>query len=1130
MSEKVTTWLNRLELGQYAAGFEENAIEFDILPDLTDGDLKEIGVNALGHRKTILKAITAFHPDQPNAQSNDLPQTDTTPAVPVSTQASTAEDITAWSRTPGERKPVTMLFADIVGSTGMTEKLDAEDAHDLLYQATQYMCKAVENNKGTVCRFMGDGIMAMFGAPIASERHALEACRAALDMQTSIAKYASQLEAQHGIVLQARVGLHSGEVVVLEVGDDPQKPEYDASGPTVPLAARMEQSAVAGTIQMTRETRALAGASIETSEQPAVMVKGVSEPVVAYQLQKVLSATESATIATRHPIVGRKSELGQFASLLEACLESGHGQTVFVRGEAGIGKTRLVEEMTDHAKKRGFTSHKALVLDFGMGKGQGAIPSLVRSLLGITQGSGKRERQLALDRAENDGIVEHDNRVFLNDLLDLRQAPGLQALYDAMDVQSRKEGKQAALVGILPRLALAKPVLIVFEDLHWADSITLDYLSRLAAAVVDCSALIVFTSRAEGDPLDTTWRASAGETPIVTWDLSPLRKEDSIMLVSAFIDAADSLAKRCIERAAGNPLFLEQLLLSVEKGVSEKVPDSIKSLVLSRMDQLSREDKQALQAAAVLGQRFELQALRFLIDAPAYECGNLVEHRLVRPEGPLFLFAHALIQEGANASLLKRQRTGLHRQAAEWYCDRDVVLYAEHLDHAGEAAAPQAYLDAAIEQSGLYRTERALQLTRRGLEIATATERYALLCLEGELLQTTGSVPESIKAYRQACDIAGDEVERCRALVGVAEGLVLVEAHDELLEVLVNAEDIAKEQSLTLELARIYQIRGGVLFFRSDTEACFDTNMTSLKYARQAGVPEVEAQALSGLGDIEYSRGKYRSAASYFTQCIELAREHGFNRVLAANLPMLGEISFWENKPESAEAEIDEALELAVKTCNLRAELIALSCKGYFRAEAGDSANAEKWAQRSVDIAHLLGSKIMQGMCLVILGNVALHQGDRSKAREHAQQAIDILQQTESGMGFYGATALGVLARATEDLDLCRAALARGEDLLSGFSVAHNYFGFYANAMTVCLQIADWDGVDRYARAWEDYTRSEPLPRCDYFIAQGRALAAHGRGNRDPQTMAELQRLRGEAEGIGLKFTLPVLEAALAST
>jgi tetratricopeptide (TPR) repeat protein len=754
---------------------------------------------------------------------------------------------------------------------------------------------------------------------------------------------------------------------------------------------------------------------------------------------------------------------------------------------------------------------------------------LVRSLLGITPGSGKRDRALALDRAEKVGIVEPENRVFLKDLLDLKQTPEFRTLYNAMDAQARKAGKQAVLADILTRLTATQPVLIVVEDLHWADSITLGYLARLAAALADCRALMVFTSRAEGDPLDTSWRASVGEAPIVTWDLSPLRKEESILLVSSFIDAGDSLAKRCIERAAGNPLFLEQLLLSVSKGVTDNVPDSIKSLVLSRMDQLAREDKQALQAAAVLGQRFELQALRFLINSPAYECHGLVEHRLVRPEGPLFLFAHALIQEGASSSLLKRQRSDLHRQAAEWYSSRDAVLHAEHLDQAGEASATQAYLKAAIEQSEIYRTERSLQLTRRGLEIAEPAERYALYCLEGELLQFTGAAADSIGAYRQACQIAASEVERCRALVGVAEGLILVEAHDELLEVLEEAEQIAETHLLLLEQARIYHIRGGVLFFRSDTDACFEANMASLKFAREAGAPEAEAQALSGLGDIEYSRGKYRSAAAYFTQCIELARAHGHSRVLAANLPMLGEILAWENKLDSAAILVNEAVDLAERTCNLRAEMIALSVKGFAQGETGDTAGAEITLQRSVEITRLLGSKIMEGMCLAILGNVLVLRGDFVTARAQAQLAIDILDQTDSGMAFYGAASLAVLARATEDPNLCRQTLARGEAQLTGFSTAHSFLGFYKNAMDVCLRIADWDEVERYAKALEDFSSAEPIPRCTYDIASARALAIHGRGNRNPETRAELQGLRDEAVRIGLSSSIQILETALAS-
>ena len=185
MSVKVSEWLDKLGLGQYASTFEENDIGWDLLDDIDQETLKDIGVNSAGHRLQILKAAKNLHPEETTLTSTTADTTEAQPSEPDA-HAMGGEDTTAWTRTPGERKPVTMLFADIVGSTALTEKLDAEDAHDLLYRATQLMCQSVENHKGTVCRFMGDGIMAMFGAPVASERHALEACHAAIDMQTSV--------------------------------------------------------------------------------------------------------------------------------------------------------------------------------------------------------------------------------------------------------------------------------------------------------------------------------------------------------------------------------------------------------------------------------------------------------------------------------------------------------------------------------------------------------------------------------------------------------------------------------------------------------------------------------------------------------------------------------------------------------------------------------------------------------------------------------------------------------------------------------------------------------------------------------------------------------------------------------
>jgi tetratricopeptide (TPR) repeat protein len=924
------------------------------------------------------------------------------------------------------------------------------------------------------------------------------------------------------------VGLNSGEVVVLEVGDDPEKLEYDASGLTVPLAARMEQSAEAGTILITEQTRALAGDLIDTTALPAIGVKGISQPVTIYQLQAINSSSESSIVTARQPIIGRKSELAQFHGLLSSCLENGHGQTVYVRGEAGIGKTRLVEEMTSLALENTFSCHKALVLDFGAGKGQEAIPSLARSLLDIKQGSGKRDRASAIERAEREGNVKPDSRVFLNDLLDLKQPLELRTLYDAMDHQARKEGKRATLVEILKNLANRKPVFIVIEDLHWADDITLDYLTRLAMAVDECPALMVFTSRAEGDPIDATWRAHTGDAPIVTWDLSPLRREDAVKLVSDFIDASDSLAKRCIERAAGNPLFLKQLLLSVEKGTSESVPESIKSLVLSRIDQLSTEDKLALQAASVLGQRFELEGLRFLIDAPGYECGQLVERHLLRPEGSLYLFSHALIQEGTYSSLLKQQRIKWHRQAASWYVERDLILHAEHLEYAGDAAAPSAYCSAAHEQFNLFRLERALQLVHAGLNIAPDADSFELKCLEGQLLRLLGSTPESIMAYRAASQIAADGVALCRALVGVAEGLKISGAHEQLFNVLAEAEELARDHSLSLEMAKILTLRAGVLFFKGDNEACLDASSAALKYAHDSKSTETIAQALSCLADAEYNRGRFESAYQYFDECIEFARKHGFGRVIAANLSMRGYISHFRNDVEAKISDYHEALDLAMKTRDLRSEFMALT-GGMFWIEMGDLEKGMDWLDRGFAIVLKLGSKLFEAEYLFFFAKIAHLQGDSDLARKHALKSVSILREAESGMSYRGPTALGIYALTLDDSDLRHEVLQEAENLLAGDCLDHNYLDFYEDAMQVCLQSGEWDEVDRYAQALEEYTAAEPITRCKLFIDRGRVLADHGRGNRSPEVIQELRRLQEETSRAQLKFALPEIEAALLS-
>lgn len=1124
MSEAVSEWLERLGLGRYADAFAAHAIDEQILPDLSDTDLKELGVTALGHRKTILKAIASL----PRAPAEAAGAVADVGRLSEPAAGDSGAGLAAWERHPGERKPVTMLFADVTGSTALTEKLDAEEAHALLYGATQRMCAAVENNRGTVCRFMGDGVMAMFGAPLASEHHAIDACQAALEMQEAILHYASDIKAAHGSDVKIRVGLHSGEVVVLEVGEG-DKVEYDASGPTVPIAARMEQAAEPGAVYITGATRSLGEHRIDAQPLTPLRVKGISEPLPVYVLRRVWSAEEALSRRARTPFVGRRAELNQFRSVLNTCLEEGQGQTVYVRGEPGIGKTRLVEEFARLAASNGMACHRGAVLHFGAAEGQDAIRALVRSLLGIEISGDEDKSRTGMEKAIGAGLLDPDQEVYLNDLLELPQPTQLRALYDAMDNATRNQRKRALLSGLVASASLKQPILIVVEDVHWAAPVTLAYLAVLAKAVPDCPALLVITARVESDPLDQTWRSGTEGSPFITIDLGPLRERESIELISEFLDANDPAAGDYLERASGNPFFLEQLLQNAREGSAASLPDSIQSLVLARIDRLAAQSKRALQAASVLGQRFETHALHHLLESEATDYRELETHNLIRRDGETYQFAHALIQEGVYGSLLKRQREELHRKAARWYADTDRILHAEHLANAGDEAAAGAYFEAAQEQAAAYRFQRALDLAERGLARATDLDRHRLTCLKGELLRDLGKVQSSIAVYQEALEGAADDIQRFDAWMGLAAGKRVMTDYPAALDLISKAEQAATAHHLDSKLARLHHLRGNLYFSVGRAEDCRNAHLLALQLAEQSGAAEDEARALGGLGDAEYARGRMKTAHDYYARCIDRSREHGFGRIEVAHLGQLGFTRMYSGDWRGAKAIGLAALDVAKKIGDRRVEMNARGCVCVSIVDLDEYPLLEQHADSQLVAARAINARAWEpiGLCWKAL---ALKAGGRhAEARSCLMQAVSITRDV--GRAFNAGRVFGAVAFVMADDDAAReAALEEGESSLRESAVSHNYFWFYRFAMDALLSVGAWDRVERCAAELEEYTRGEPLPWTAFFIARGRALARFGRGQRDDAIMHEIRRLHVEGERAGLKGPLPALEQALATS
>jgi class 3 adenylate cyclase/tetratricopeptide (TPR) repeat protein len=1090
----VAAWLETLGLAEYGRQFSENHVDFSVLTQLTEADLKELGVTSLGHRKRLLAAI-AVH----NAVAAAVPEH----TAPL-----------------GERRQVTILFADLSGFTALSQSLDPEELLTLVGRFTRLVDGIIIACGGTVDKHIGDAVMALFGAPRAHDDDPLRAARAALDIHEGLATLSEGI----GRRMQAHVGIASGEVVAGAFGQGDIR-SYTVLGDSVNLAARLVATATPGqTLISGTVHRDLSGRGV-CEPLGEMAFKGIDAPVRVWRL---LDIAGEATIASRGPFIGRQAELEQYKSILAACLDRRIGQAIYVRGEAGIGKTRLVEEMRCMAKAQGFTVHRALMLDFGMGKGQDPIRAILRSMLDIPASADASERQTVAQRVAASGAIATEQSMFLYDLLDLPQARQWRALYEAMDNAARNRGKRALVAAFTQEACRRGPTVIVVEDLHWADPQVLDHLGAITAALLRGPGLLVMTSRIEGDPLDAAWRANCRGTPFATIDLGPLHRDEALSLAGNFTDATRSLALACVERAGGNPLFLEQLLRNAEEGRGDSVPASIQSLVLARMDRLSPIDRLAFQSASIIGQRFELPLLRRLLGVSDYACHGLVVHALVLPEGEGFLFAHALIQEGAYTSLLKARRRELHAVAAAWFAGHDPALHAQHLDRADAAEAPRAYRDAAAAQRAAHHADVALRLAQRGLKIArNDTDRHELTCLVGELLQDLGDTTASIATFRQAVAAAPDAVALCRAQLGLAEGLRVSEGLAEAFELINAAQTSAERHDLVPELARIHHLRGNILFPMGNIEGCREEHELGLAYARRSGSPEAEARALGGLADAAYAQGRMRTAFTRFSRCVALSREHGYGRIEVANRSMVGFSRVYLNEPRAALEDGRAAARAAALVSQPRAEMLGETMCVFASYELGELETMMVFLERTLKLTHQLGARRFEVQCLEMNARRLLDMGCRAEAVAILREAVAIGR--EVGMQFSGPRTLGALARAVEDRAECGRLLAEGEELLARGAVGHNHLWFYRDSIEAMLVLGDSGAALRYVEALEHYTRDELLPWSNAFIARGRALAAALHGPLDAALRHDLAGVRATLVAAELNAFLPPIERLLAA-
>ena len=1022
----------------------------------------------------------------------------------------------------GERRHATIAFSDLSGYTTLNERLDPEEVEALMERIKREAVAIVERHGGIVNQFVGDEVMALYGVPLARRGDPARAVRAAFELHAAVRAIGAELAPRIGCGLSMHTGASTGRVVVRR--SDTRAGQFTVTGDTVNTAARLRALAADDEVVVGADTWREVSMLFEAEAGDAVNVKGKMQPVVPYRIRGELGQAEAG-----RPFIGRIEELQQFDTLLSSCRDLVRGRLIIVRGDPGIGKTRLLGEFQARAAALGFACHRAAVLDFGAETGRDAVRSLVRGLLGLGPETDEPERGAAAVRACAETMTAAENEMFVCELLDVDPPPAQRPIYAALSREARVRGVGDTLSDLVRHASAHRPVLLLVEDVHWADVWTLERLAAVAALAQAQPLLLVVSTRLDGDPSVGPWRSALHGVPTTSIDLVPLSAEEAEHLAESFSGMASGLMRECVQRAAGNPLFLEQLLLNAEEAGLENLPGTIQSLVHARLDRLDAADKQAVQAAAVLGQRFSLDALRHLVEVPAYDGAGLIAHFLVRREGSGFLFCHALIRNGVYESALRTRRRQLHARAAGWYEKDDPVLAAEHFERAEDKRAPAAYLTATEFEAQQFHYMRALALAERGLALGSDNDvRGALLSARAALLLELGRVPESIDAYREAIEVASKPGDRSRALIGMASGMRVNDRVEEGLAALAEAQPLAEQDGLALELARLHHLRGNLYFPLGRIEECLSEHQASLAYARAAGSVEAEATALGGLGDAYYLQGRVRSAHEQFARCVALAREHGLAKLEVTVLHMVGWSAEYLLMTRSAVEIGLQGVALAARLADSRAAMLSHALVAELATRAlGDLELAAAHAVSTRELAEKLGAGRFVAQAFAIEATTALVRGDKERARLLVREGLTGLG--EAGQRHIGATLYGLLARAADSPLERFEALREGEALLAAGTPSHNHLHFAESAMAALLEQGDWAGAERQCDRLERYCAREPLPWSEFVIARGRALASLGRGEQSDALRETLERLRETAARAELNVALPDIDAAIAA-
>ena len=909
--------------------------------------------------------------------------------------------LTSRSAVEGERKQVTVLFADMKGSMELLAERDPEEARKILDPVLERMMEAVHRYEGTVNQVMGDGIMALFGAPLAHEDHAIRACYAALRMQQAIKEYAPGVQRAAGVPIQIRVGLNSGEVVVRSIGSDLHM-DYTAVGQTTHLAARMEQMALGGSILLTADTLRLAEDFVEVHPLGAATVKGLAEPIEVYEATGAGAARrrfDASAIRGLTRFVGRAPELDHLRKSLEQA-DRGLGRVVALVGEPGIGKTRLFHEFIHSHRTAGWLILESGSVSYGRATPYLPLIDLLKAYFQIEPRDDTRKvrekvtgKLLALDRALEPALPA---------LFGLLDVPVEDVHWIALDPAQRRSRTLEVCKRLLLRENQMQPLVVIFEDLHWIDAETQAFLDSLVDSLPSARMLLLVNYRPE---YQHQWGSKACYSQL---RIDPLPPESAQELLDALLgeDATLALLKPLLVRKTeGNPFFLEECVrtlietnaLAGTRGSyqlahpvdSVQVPATVQAILAARIDRLPPEEKRLLQLAAVIGHEVPFRLLEALAEGNEQDLRNALTHLQAAEflyEANLFpeleySFKHALTHQVTYGSLLQERRKTLHASVVG-VIER---VYDDRLPEQIESLARHAL------QAELW--EKAVDYLRRAGAAAIARGAFVdFLQRYEQSVEAAARLPRSPDNLRRAIDARADLSLALTPLGRIGQAIELAQ----------EAEAIAREVDDTRRIGQLAVQMAGLFWFHGRYRDGLEQARRAFAISENLGDAELRMRAMNALALNYGLMGRYRLAIEHLVPHTE-----GAGIDLAKRIPSAFATSVY---------------------------LSALGWRGIWHALLGEFRDAVTYADRGMQFAEALGVPRPRAFAYVYRANVSRVKGEEAEALALYQRALELSEK--EGMRYWISTAsmnlgraLAELGRAAEGLAHCQRALALQEEM-----------------------------------------------------------------------------------------------------